>query len=173
MPRDTYDWLGDEEKAEREGGVTNLSPVDVLREVASDPKATASARVQAAQLLLARGVDMDGEHETPEVFTAMLEMSDEELDKELAGFFNPGWQEPPRDIDREVEMRTRKAIKRWAKTQARTPQRETLQEEPASEPADSLDPDSEEARGRRALAQRLVREERARVAAARENGART
>jgi hypothetical protein len=169
--RDDLGWL-EEEEAEREGGVSELSPVDVLREVARDPKATASARVQAAQLLLARGVDMEGEVETPEVFTAMLEMSDEELDKELAGFFNPGWQEPPRDIDREVEMRTRKAIKRWAKTQARTPEREP-QEEPASEPADEVDPDSEEGKTRRALAQRLVREKRAQVAAARANGARS
>jgi hypothetical protein len=84
-------------------------------------------------------------------------LSGEALDEELAGMFNPGWQEPPppppppgaEQIERHVESRVRRALRRWAKTQDRSldPEKAAPRQVPAepervaAETAETAEPD--------------------------------
>jgi hypothetical protein len=159
MPRqrdeDGLGWLDDLETEEVRpvtagGGVV---PRALLEQIASDANQPATARVQAAKALHEMGVVGDEDPGWTQLMAQVAALSGEDLDKELAGFFNPGYQPDANEdhIEREVERRmasTRKAIERRLRrlrggdkttAGANSPQTddETL------EPADVLDPASD------------------------------
>jgi hypothetical protein len=160
MPRQREDlsWLDDDEQAaghepaDAEAG-TAVVPRALLQQIASDPKAAASARVQAAKALHDMGVVGTEDAGIAELMAWVATLSGKELDAELAGFCNPGYveREPTDDerIEQEVERRMkgiRHSIKRYFREQRAEHERRILgrkaarQEPEVLSPADVLEP---------------------------------
>ena len=162
----------DEEDAERDEAPPSSDLVQRMEWLAENGNESTQFR---ALEWLANNKHKVAESEVPEgelLMTQLItEMSDAELNKALAGYFNPGWVEMPEDvIEREVETRVRKRLRMWAKQQDVRQATAELEAVPVPQ---ALDPDSEESNERRALAQAAIRREAARQAAQRANGART
>ena len=73
----------------------DLTPQAVLRQIANDQGQPGTARVAAIKLLLDRGLRLDDEPTVDDRFTFNLAgLSGDKLDRELAGYFDNGWQPP-------------------------------------------------------------------------------
>lgn len=89
-----------------------------------DPRISPSDRMKALELLDALpGGGTSGGAAMAVLAAQVEELSGEALDAELVGFFNPGWEDPPpppppspgseQDIEKRVEARTKKRMRRW------------------------------------------------------------
>jgi hypothetical protein len=110
------DWAGDDAPPPEPADDT---PVAVLRHIAAHGN-NDSARVAAARALMDKGIGLEDEVDGRAVFD-LSHLSGEQLEKALAGFFEPGSPAPPDDgaplphpWERRVQRRVRREVKRMA-----------------------------------------------------------
>lgn len=178
MPRsDDLSWLDDETAGQGDGtgepATLGTDPVAMLQRIA-ESASNEGARVSALRLLIERGDGM--RDEVPELIYEIAMMDDAEVDKELVGFFNPGYVEPVPLTEDAVREEARRMVRVWAKQRGDEALAFPLpgvkrRERPAPEPETPQEPTADEVTERRAAAQRIVREQRARQAQQQANGA--
>jgi hypothetical protein len=95
------EWEEGWEDGPPEPAAIDATPVAVLKEIAAN-STNDTARVQASKLLLEKGYT-DQEPDSITVFD-LAHLSGEGLDRELAGFFNPGWVGPTGGPDDSVAL---------------------------------------------------------------------
>lgn len=96
------------------------TPTDMMRQIAKDPKQPANARVAALRALMDSGAPDSADAAMVQVVKDVHELSGAELDKELAGFMNGGWQPPPPPppgSEEAIEQEVRRRIRAWSKSQ--------------------------------------------------------